>query len=124
MAERIAQTVRTYLERVAAGQAAQIAELYAPDGTLEDPVGTEPKRGHAQITEFYGALSGLDISTELLTLRIAGDTAAFHFRVTTRHAGGASVIEPIDVMTFDDAGLITSMRAVWGPADVRNEPKE
>src|SRR5699024_6668248 len=65
-----------------------------------------------------------DISTELLTLRIAGDTAAFHFRVTTRHAGGASVIEPIDVMTFDDAGLITSMRAVWGPAAVRHEPKE
>ncbi|WP_435832013.1 hypothetical protein [Nocardia rhamnosiphila] len=26
-------------------------------------------------------------------------------------------IEPMDVMTFDDDGLITSMRAYWGPAD-------
>lgn len=27
-------------------------------------------------------------------------------------------IEPIDVMTFNDEGLITSTRAYWSPADV------
>ena len=28
-------------------------------------------------------------------------------------------VEPIDLMTFNDAGLITSMRAFWSEADLR-----
>ena len=30
-------------------------------------------------------------------------------------------IDVIDVMKFDDAGKITSMRAFWSPADLRDK---
>ncbi|WP_018177226.1 SgcJ/EcaC family oxidoreductase [Jongsikchunia kroppenstedtii] len=117
-ADQIRQTVTDYLARVAAGDAAAIAELYADDATLTDPVGSESKNGRAAIAEFYGALSGAKISTELLTLRVAGASAAFHFRVVTDTGEQQIIIEPIDVMTFDEQGKITSMAAYWSPADV------
>ncbi len=116
--EHISDTVVRYLEAVASGDAAAVAALYAEDGTLEDPVGTPPRAGRAAITEFYGGLAGADITTELLTLRVAGDTAAFHFRVVTKAGEQSYTVEPIDVMTFNDAGEIATMRAVWAPADM------
>lgn len=109
--------VQHYLETVASGSAAEVADLYAADGTLEDPVGSDPKRGRSEIAEFYGALATLDISTELIHLRAAGLEAAFHFRVITKAGDQVFTIEPIDVMTFNDAGEITSMRAFWAPQD-------
>ena len=47
---------------------------------------------------------------------IAGGTeAAFVIAITV---GGAMRIEPIEVMTFNGEGLITSMKAYWGPANI------
>ena len=117
--EQINSTVVRYLDAVASGDAAAITALYAADGTLEDPVGTPPRQGREAIAEFYSALAGADIATELLTLRVGGDTAAFHFRVTTKAGDQSYIVEPIDVMTFNEAGEITSMRAVWSPADMK-----
>jgi len=117
-ADQIRQTVTDYLARVAAGDAAAIAELYADDATLTDPVGSESKTGRAAIAEFYGALAGAKISTELITLRVAAANAAFHFRVVTDTGEQQIIIEPIDVMTFNEQGQITSMAAYWSPADV------
>ena len=39
--EAIAQTVKSYLEFVAAGTADDIVTLYAADATIEDPVGAD-----------------------------------------------------------------------------------
>jgi len=117
--QRIRATVHAYLDAVAAGVAADIAALYADDATLEDPAGSEPHVGRAAIAEFYKGVEGTENNTELLTLRISGSTAAFHFRVVTKAGGQTYEIEPIDVMTFDEDGRITSMRAVWAPEDMR-----
>lgn len=114
----IKEIVVRYLEAVAAGSAVDIAALYAPDATVEDPVGSEPHRGREAIAQFYKALEGAEVSTELLHLRLAGANAAFHFRVVTEVGDQTITIEPIDVMTFAPDGLITSMRAFWSPEDV------
>ena len=116
--ERIVESVRRYLDAVAKGTAEDIAACYAEDGTLEDPVGTEPKRGRAAIREFYSAIEAFQRETELLTVRVAGGSAAFHFRVRTHLPGQVVEVEPIDVMTFDDGARITSMRAFWSPSDM------
>ncbi|MFZ3393597.1 nuclear transport factor 2 family protein [Rhodococcus sp. 7Tela_A2] len=116
--ERIRATVTAYLRAVASGSATDIAALYTEDAALEDPVGSEPRVGRAAITEFYKAVESTENTTELHTLRISGTSAAFHFRVTTKVAGQTYEIEPIDVMTFDAAGSITSMRAFWAPSDM------
>ena len=117
--ERIRMTVHKYLAAVAGGSADDISALYAEDATLEDPVGSEPRVGRAAITEFYRGLEATHNATELLTLRISGSNAAFHFRVTTQAGDKTYEIEPIDVMTFDESGHITGMRAFWGPSDMR-----
>ena len=59
--------------------------------------------------------------TELVTLRVAGNEAVVVFRLTTEGNGYRMVIDPIDVMTFDDQARITGMRAYWGPDDMRSE---
>lgn len=118
LATDIRAAVVRYLDAIANGTSVDVAALYADDATLEDPAGTEPKVGREQIAEFYAALDGVSNTTELLTVRVAGNTAAFHFRVVTATGDQTITIEPIDVMTFDDDARITSMRAIWSPADM------
>ena len=45
--------------------------------------------------------------------------AAFHFELTIKHENGGMVIAPIDVMTFNDEGKISSMRAFWTQDDIK-----
>ncbi|UEA60260.1 nuclear transport factor 2 family protein [Gordonia otitidis] len=122
--DTIRERVEAYLAAVAGGKAADIVALYAPEARVEDPVGSGARIGHDAISTFYSALEGVDCDTELLTLRVAGDTAAFAFRVTTRTPDQLVIIEPIDVMTFDDEARITSMRAVWSPDDMAVAPRQ
>lgn len=121
-AEKITGAVARYLQAVGNGTADDIASCYAEDGMLEDPVGSEPRRGRAAIREFYSALEGTRRYTELLTIRVAGDSAAFHFLVRTELGDRTFEIEPIDVMTFDEEQRITSMRAFWSGGDMREAP--
>ncbi|WP_280236599.1 nuclear transport factor 2 family protein [Nocardia cyriacigeorgica] len=114
----IRSAVRRYLDTVANGSAADIAALYTEDATLEDPVGTPPHVGRAAIEKFYSALGSARRSIELHNIRVAGDSAAFGFRVVTDTGDQTITIEPIDVMTFDENARITSMRAFWSPDDI------
>ncbi|GAA4616966.1 SgcJ/EcaC family oxidoreductase [Saccharopolyspora hordei] len=114
----IRDVVARYVEGLASGNAADVAALYAPEATLEDPVGSGVHRGRDAITAFYADVERVRMRTDLLAVRVAGDSAAFHFRVRTELPDGAVEVEPIDVMTFDEDGRITSMRAFWSPEDV------
>lgn len=115
--ERIRSTVIAYLDRIAESSAAGIVDLYAENATVEDPVGSAVRTGRDEILPLYAGLEASRNSTELLTLRIAGNEAAFHFRVTSEVDGATYAFEPIDVMSFDDDGRITSMRAFWSASD-------
>lgn len=114
----ITATVTAYLDAVARGSSDDIAALYAENGTLEDPVGSEPISGRTAIKAFFAALEGRQQEMELLTLRVSGSSAAFHFRVVTPVGDKIYEIAPIDVMTFDENAKITSTRAFWAPSDM------
>jgi steroid delta-isomerase len=116
--ERIREVVDEYVRLVATGTADQIVALYADDATVEDPVGSDVLSGAEAIRGFYATLEGLDQTTRLLTLRVAGGEAVFHFEVATVADGVTYTLAPIDAMTFDDDGRITSMRAYWADADM------
>jgi len=108
--------VKRYLETVETGTAEDVAALYAEDATLEDPVGCgEVHIGRQAIAGFYKVMEAAERKTELLQFRPGGTEAAFLFAITV---GGAMRIEPIEVMTFNGSGEITSMKAYWSPADI------
>ena len=116
--ERIREVVDEYVRLVASGSAAEVVALYADGATVEDPVGSDVLSTREAITAFYSTLEGLEQKTRLIALRIAGGEAAFHFEVQTFADGVTYTLAPFDVMTFDDDGRITSMRAYWGDEDM------
>jgi len=117
-AQVIADTVNRYISLVAKGSADDIAELYAEDATVEDPVGGEVHIGRQAIRGFYAAVENAERECELVSLRVAGQEAAFQFRLTITAGEHRMVIEPIDVMTFDDEGKVTAMKAYWSADNV------
>lgn len=117
-AEHIESVVRRYLELVAHGTADEIAELYADDAVVQDPVGGESHIGRPAIHGFYKNIENTPRATELRALRVAGHEAAFMFAITVGSGEHRIRIEPIDVMVFDAGGKIASMKAYWSPADV------
>lgn len=116
--DRMTAVVSEYVSLLAKGTAKEIGALYDESATLEDPVGGEIRSGRTEITAFYSALDDVSTTAELLAVRVAGNSAAFHMRVVTTTPEQVVTISPIDVMTFNDEGLITSTRAYWSPADV------
>ena len=116
--EKIREVIEQYVARVATGTTDEILELYADGATVEDPVGTEVRTTPESIREFYSGLEGMEQAGEVLSARIAGGQAAFLFELRTKAGDKTYTLAPIDVMTFDDDGKITSMRAYWSDADL------
>jgi steroid delta-isomerase len=117
--EAIAQTVNRYLELVAKGTADDVLTLYAAGATIEDPIGSDLRRGHDAIHGFYAGFQDAKKETELAQLRIAGSEAAFLWHLTLDAGENRTRISPISVMVFDEDARITSMRAFWSPTDVQ-----
>ncbi|MFK7898626.1 MAG: nuclear transport factor 2 family protein [Myxococcota bacterium] len=108
--DHIRQTIENYLAFMNAGKADEIAALYAEDATVEDPIGTPPFQGREAIRDFYAKAAG-NVKLEATgNPRVAAGEAAFPMRVVV---GPSHIIEVIDVMDFNDEGLIQSMRAFW-----------
>lgn len=97
--------------------------LFADGAIVEDPVGSEARVGAEAIAAFWDEMIAMagEGGFELLTdsVRVCGDSVAFMFRVTTPAGEQSMVMEPIDVFQLDDDARITSMRAYWGPSDMR-----
>lgn len=112
--------VHAYVDGFAHADAEAIAELFADNATVEDPVGTPIKAGKDEILEFYRFSMATGAKLELLgDPRCAGDSVAFPFAVKLDHEGAKMVIEVIDTFRFDEAGKVLEMRAFWGPGNVK-----
>ena len=119
-ANHIRAVFARYCELVTRGDCEAIAQLYAPDAIVEDPVGAAPHRGRDAIREFYRASAGA-VRLELEgRVRVAADAGAAAM-IARPLADPSLRIETLDVMTFDDAGLITSMRAYWSAETIVRE---
>jgi steroid delta-isomerase len=60
----------------------------------------------------------MERDNELTLLRVAGNEAAFGFRLTVKAAGSGMVIEPIVVMALSEDPKVAAMKAYWSPNDV------
>jgi steroid Delta-isomerase len=116
--DEITQAVNSYVELLAKGNGDDIAALYSDGATVEDPVGSEARRGRNAIRELYADIETYSRESELVWLQVAEREAAFLCRVTVTDGNSRTRIEGIDVMSFDDNAKITSMKAFWGPANI------
>jgi len=97
-----------------------IIGLYADDATVEDPVGKEVMQGREKIAAFYkmSLTTGAKLKLAAPVRASHGNSAAMAFDVELNMPQGHMVIRVIDVMTFNEAGKFSSMRAFWGPSDM------
>ena len=115
----VADTVNSYAELLGSGSADEITALYAPDASVEDPVGTGVRHGHDEIRELYSRVEKQTRTVELLSVHINGDEAAFLARLTVITGDVRTRIDGIDVMTFDADGKFSEMRAYWNMDEAR-----
>lgn len=123
-ADAVRATIERYLERFSAGDREGWLDLWADGATMEDPVGSPPKRGREEIGAFWDQnRAGVD-SIELRgrgIVVVVGNEASFVFDARPTLGGATLSMPVIDVMTFDDEARITSQRAfvdgsLLGPA--------
>lgn len=112
--------MQAYIDAFNRSDAQGIADLYAEDATVEDPVGSALKKGKAEIAAFYKMAVATGARLELAApIRAShGNAAAMAFNVRLNMPEGKAHIQVIDVMTFTDAGKFASMKAYWGKSDM------
>ncbi len=126
--QQMKQAMQAYIDAFNSVNPDAIVALYAEDATVEDPVGSPVKSGRQSIAEFYAFAikSGAKLKLAAPIRGSHGNSAAMAFDVELNmpQQNGAgdktarAVIRVIDVMTFNDAGKFSSMRAFWGPSDM------
>ena len=112
--EELVATCERYVELVSAQDTEGIVALYAEDAWIEDPIGSERKVGLDAIREFYDGITKLGVTPVMRRIgpvTVCGGEAAFQFRIDIDLGETQLAMATTDVMTFDDAGRITSMRA-------------
>jgi steroid delta-isomerase len=120
-AETIRATITRYMAAMSVGDRNTWVGCFAPDATLEDPVGADVLTGTDAIGEFFDNAHAMAdaISMEATgPARVAAGEAAFPFRILTTLGDSRFTMPVVDVMSFDDEGRITSMRAFWDMADM------
>ena len=123
-AAQMEAAVLGYVEAYNRADLPAIVNLFAPDATVEDPVGTPLKRGHGELREFFAA--GIDMGAKLALngpVRCVADHAAFAFHVMIDWDGRPTRIDVIDIFRFDVAGKVCEMRAFFGPQNMRAAPE-
>ena len=117
--QEIRTIVNTYIEMMCASDIDGILSLYAPDATAEDPVGNEPVRGVEALRAFYAAVAPA-LQVELRgPICVAGNQCAFPLLAQLTLGDAPQYLDATDVLSFNDDGKITSMRAFWNPAELR-----
>lgn len=118
-AQAMEAAVHAYVRALNEGDLDAIVALYAEGATVEDPVGSTPKRGLDEIRALYAVSTQLGLEVELEgQVRAVGNEAAFAFSVTFEVQGRRTTIRPIDLFRFDAQGRIVQMRAFFGSGNI------
>jgi len=117
--DHIREAMRTYAKAMCDDDVETVMSLYADEASVEDPVGAPPISGREALRRFYAAaLPRLRVEITG-PIRVAGSECAMPMVAEITTGEGKRYIDVIDVMKFDEAGRITSMRAYWNPAEMR-----
>jgi steroid delta-isomerase len=113
-AQHIRQLYDRYPDLLTKGDVDAIVDLYADDGTVEDPIGSDLYRGKQAIRDFYAASAGTVTMKRTGPVRVAGLEAACPLVVLMGPEGpDQKALDIISTMVFDESGKIKQMRAYW-----------
>lgn len=119
--DHIRSVFHRYAALFTAADAHSIAQLYSADAVVRDPVTAPAVHGRDGIQKWYqacfDAAGHMDMSVTD-DVRVAGRYAAANFTVFAGAETTPFRSDTLDVMVFDDEGLITSMTAYWGPTNI------
>lgn len=106
-----------YFAAIASLDPARIAACFHADGELEDPIGTEVRRGRDEIREYWarGLCAGaVAVDINVLAALPAGGSVAGHWQMSARSRSGVVArTEGIDVLHLDRTGLIRRAEGYW-----------
>lgn len=106
------EIVNTYIEGFARKDVDMIVDLYDDNATVEDPVGSEIRRGKASIREFYAGNVAAGARLELagpVRASALSNELAFAFAAV----GEGWKLDVIDTFSINEDGKIAAMRAYW-----------
>lgn len=111
--------MQAYVDGLNRGDAEAVIALFAADAVIEDPIGTPLKSG-AEIRDWFHQAVAVKARLELdAPIRGShGNAAAMAFTLSMEVDGRRVRIRSLDACTFDADGLITELKAYWGPDDV------
>jgi len=116
--EQVRATVDAYVDAYARNDKAAFLALWAPDGVLEDPVGTPAHQGVEALGAFWDGARELADRIELVPVAVivTGDEAAMVFEIHAHIGDGGLLMQAVDVMRVDDDGRLLGVRAYWDMA--------
>jgi steroid delta-isomerase len=121
--DALRQIIATYMDVFTAEDREGWLDLFAEDAWIEDPVGTPRRNGRKEIGEFWDETHTVPDKVALVPLGITtiiGNEGIFTMQAQATLGDTVYGIDIIDLMTFDDAGKITTMRAFFDPATMKS----
>jgi steroid delta-isomerase len=117
--DEIRSAMESYIKFMCESDIDGIMDLYADDAVVEDPVGGSVVEGRENLRNFYAG-SAPKLQVELTgPIRVSGVECAMPMLAELTMNDTKLYIDVIDVMKFNDAGKLVSMRAFWNPAEMR-----
>jgi len=111
--EQIEALVTDVFNKFAAFDAQGTAALYAPDGTIEDPVGTTPVQGTQAIIAYLETFPTIldEIRVQHFDVTVAGQEAAIKWRLRFKtKTGNVFFVDGIGIFKINEQGKVQSDR--------------
>jgi ketosteroid isomerase-like protein len=111
--QQIESIVTDVFNKFAAFDAEGTTNLYAPDGTIEDPVGTTPIQGTAAILAYQQTSPTIlnEIRIQSFDVTVAGQEAAIKWRLRFKtKTGNVFFVDGIGIFRINENGKVQSDR--------------
>ena len=115
-AEQMEAAVEEYFAAIGAFDVPRYVNTFAPDGVLEDPVGTPPVQGSANITAFISSIITpfSEMKHRIQEVIVCGNEAAVNWKINlTTTTGKKIVIDGMGVFKFNPDGKLQSVREFY-----------
>lgn len=120
----VRSTIDAYFSAFNARDHDRWVSLFTEDARQEDPVGQPVNIGHEAIAAFFdliGTFGTVTIAANRAPIVVGNEAMVFLNATTQTDTGRVRVPYIVDHMTFNDDGLITSLRAFWDNDSITTE---